>query len=315
MLKLIQNEGSLMKKYALSMMAFFLFMTSSLSSRDFNEEECRYYLSVCTIFQDEADYLKEWLEYHRVVGVEHFYLYNNNSVDNYIDVLQPYIDQGVVDLFDWPSPETKDWTPYQQKAYNHCIGYSTGQTRWLAVIDTDEFVVPVQNPDLKSFLETFDSLPFVGGIHIGWQFYGTSWCKKVPEDKLMIETLVLKAKANYPHHQEYKTICKPHTVDYYRVHDARYKKGFQDVTPDGGSGVISINHADKIRINHYWTRDEDFFFNVKIPRRWRCCRAKYSPMEIKKIFSDLNAVEDKAIFRFIPELRERIFSSEMPVLP
>ena len=49
-------------------------------------------LAIATMFQDEARWLKEWLEYHLLVGVQHFYLYNNLSSDNYQDVLQPYID-------------------------------------------------------------------------------------------------------------------------------------------------------------------------------------------------------------------------------
>lgn len=31
------------------------------------------YLAVCAIFRDEAPYLAEWIEFHRLVGVEHFY--------------------------------------------------------------------------------------------------------------------------------------------------------------------------------------------------------------------------------------------------
>ena len=34
-----------------------------------------YDLAVAAIFKDEARYLKEWLDYHLLAGVEHFYLY------------------------------------------------------------------------------------------------------------------------------------------------------------------------------------------------------------------------------------------------
>ena len=33
-----------------------------------------YDLAVVAIFKDEARYLKEWLDYHLLAGVEHFYL-------------------------------------------------------------------------------------------------------------------------------------------------------------------------------------------------------------------------------------------------
>lgn len=39
------------------------------------------YLSIGAIFKDEAPYLAEWIEFHRLVGVEHFFLYDNLSTD------------------------------------------------------------------------------------------------------------------------------------------------------------------------------------------------------------------------------------------
>src|SRR6185312_2800453 len=36
-----------------------------------------HYLAACAIYRDEAEYLAEWLEFHRLVGFERFYLYNN----------------------------------------------------------------------------------------------------------------------------------------------------------------------------------------------------------------------------------------------
>src|SRR4051812_43400023 len=62
----------------------------------------KYKLVACAIFQNETFFLREWIEYHRIVGVEHFYLYNNLSTDNYLEILQPYIAEGIVELFDWP---------------------------------------------------------------------------------------------------------------------------------------------------------------------------------------------------------------------
>ncbi len=38
------------------------------------QRKCKFNVSLCAIFKDEADYLKEWIEFHRIVGVEHFYM-------------------------------------------------------------------------------------------------------------------------------------------------------------------------------------------------------------------------------------------------
>ena len=54
------------------------------------------YLSVCAIYKNEARYLAEWLEFHLLAGVEHFFLYDNNSTDDHREVLAPYLRAGVV---------------------------------------------------------------------------------------------------------------------------------------------------------------------------------------------------------------------------
>ena len=54
------------------------------------------YLSITAVLQNEAPYIKEWIEYHRLVGVERFYIYDNESTDNVKEILKPYIDLGIV---------------------------------------------------------------------------------------------------------------------------------------------------------------------------------------------------------------------------
>ncbi|NGX42633.1 MAG: hypothetical protein K940chlam7_00913 [Chlamydiae bacterium] len=272
-----------------------------------DENSCEYYVSICAFFKDEGDYLKEWIEYHRLIGIEHFYLYNNNSCDNYLEVLQPYIKKGLVDLIDWPSPEGTDWTPYQEQAFNHCIELCIGHTRWLAVIDIDEFIIPVDRPTLKSFLIDFDHETSLGGIMMFWQCYGTSWVKTIPDNKLMIECLTWKAPWDHSWNRQVKSICKPHKVSHYCVHGAHYKSGYHDITTSGTGGPNQPIQIDRIRVNHYWTRTEDYFLNVKVPRRAILEGREYTPEQIQAFFQSFNTVEDKAIFRFLPELRELIF--------
>ena len=93
-----------------------------------------YYLSVCAIFKNEGPILKEWIEYHLLVGVDHFFLYNNFSDDNYREILAPYIERGIVDLIDWPVPQG------QFPAYEDCWQKFRETTRWIALIDLNEFL-------------------------------------------------------------------------------------------------------------------------------------------------------------------------------
>mgnify|MGYP002617198365 CR=1 FL=1 len=94
----------------------------SPKKRDMAERQ--YKVSIGAIFKNEALYLKEWIEFHRIVGVEHFYLYNNNSDDNYREVLEPYIKRNIVTLVDWPKNQA------QIEAYKDCISMQKKRAGW-----------------------------------------------------------------------------------------------------------------------------------------------------------------------------------------
>ena len=62
------------------------------------------YLSICAIYRNEAPYLREWVEFHRLAGVERFFLYDNRSTDEHREVLAPRIEDGTVVVREWPDP-------------------------------------------------------------------------------------------------------------------------------------------------------------------------------------------------------------------
>ena len=96
-----------------------------------------HYLSVAACVKNEGRYLREWIEYHLWAGVEHFYIYDNGSTDNTKDVLEPYLQRGIVTRHYWVGkPSSKNQIAMYNDAvvrYKHC-------TRWLAIIDADEFI-------------------------------------------------------------------------------------------------------------------------------------------------------------------------------
>lgn len=270
-----------------------------------------YYLSIGTIFQNEAPYLKEWLEYHRFMGVEKFYLYNNRSTDNYFEILSPYIQEGIVHLENWPpcddlsKPQKRaDWLEIQTGGYNHCIRHCN--SHWIALIDVDEFLVPVQHPNLVSFLSQFDEDPSVGGVRANWQIYGTSHLKQIPEGKLLIESLLWKADMNYRKNRVVKTIVRPESVRYMRVHYADYKEGFRSWPQDGERE--SKVQIDQIRINHYWTRAEDFFYSTKNERLLHRAHASYDEI-MRESGTILNQVYDPILLPIAPLLKERLYNA------
>lgn len=131
-----------------------------------NSIEKKYNVSICAIFKNEAVYLKEWIEFHRIIGVEHFYLYNNNSEDNYMDILKPYVDEGLVTIMQWPQNQA------QMECYKNCIQNFSQETSWLGFIDIDEFIVPIDQECIYDVLRPFEKKR--GAVKIYWKMFGTS---------------------------------------------------------------------------------------------------------------------------------------------
>ena len=97
----------------------------------------KYQLAICSIFKNEGKYIQEWIEYHKLIGVEHFYLYDNDSTDD-ITVLQQYIDEGTLTL------NRISGVAMQMPAYNHFLNTYKEEVEWCAIIDLDEFIVPTE---------------------------------------------------------------------------------------------------------------------------------------------------------------------------
>lgn len=266
----------------------------------------RYELAVCAIFQNEASYLKEWIEFHKLVGASHFYLFNNLSTDDYLNVLAPYIASGEVELIEWPytSSNGHDWNAIQCNAYTKALQMALGKAKWLAFLDTDEFLFPIQENTLPAFLKNYEDC---AGVCVNWQMYGTSGVHEILPGQLLIEQLVIKASTDYAENIFVKSIVRPFAVDKITdPHYVVYKEGFTQVNPDketfDGSHAPYIS-IDKVRINHYWTRDEWFFYNRKCARRQKWQEGQDG--QINRM-NALNQIYDDSIFRFVPLLKERM---------
>jgi hypothetical protein len=73
-----------------------IYQINSTSSK--TKTKKKYEIAVCAVFANEGRYLKEWLEFHLLMGVQHFYLYAGESTpgDPWKAVLKPYEDEELV---------------------------------------------------------------------------------------------------------------------------------------------------------------------------------------------------------------------------
>ncbi len=223
-----------------------------------------YELAVCAMFQNEDRFLKEWLEFNILIGVEHFYLYNNNSTDNYEKILKPYIDAGIVDCIDCDYPN-EHISSYHPKVYNNCLEMVRGKVKWLMFIDIDEFLFPIKHYNLREFLKEYEEF---GAVCANWVMFGTSNIDLIPGNQLMIEVLTMSCSSVNEH---IKSIIQPDKVKTFAIHHVKefYPPYFQ-VTADKikfEGPFMPSGNVKKLQINHYWTRDNKFLYEIKIPRR------------------------------------------------
>ncbi len=164
----------------------------------------KYTLAVGAIFKNEAPWFKEWIEYHQIVGVEHFYLYNNGSTDNYLEVLDPYVKSGVVTIIDWPNRNQETWgnEPFmwvkttQVSAYEDAMKVrALNETKWLALIDIDEFMVPVKLNTMTAVLENHKDSP---GISLLWHLMGRQTYRRSPKIHFSLRSCIRLPKQTLP---------------------------------------------------------------------------------------------------------------------
>lgn len=202
------------------------------------------YTSICLLIKDENKYLKEWIDWHISIGVNHFYIYDNASAIPIIETISSlYNDTSLFTVIDW----SDKYTHMQIEAYNHCLKNYGSENKWIAFIDTDEFIHTLNNVNLNTVLDSYKEYAY---ITIPWVLFnanGHLYYEDTPVQSRFTQTfdseyLVCK----------YKSIVQPGSIQSMNVHFAEKYTG------------ETIEVTD-ITLNHYYTRSLEEW-NEKILR-------------------------------------------------
>ena len=210
------------------------------------------YLSIGAVYRNEAPYLREWLEFHRLVGVERFFLYNNHSTDDHVEVLRPYIEDGTVVWEDFPA------FPPQLECYQQCVESHRRDSRWIAFIDVDEFLF---SPTLMPVPEILQDFEEHVAVSVNCVVFGTS-DHQTPPPGLVIESYTHRLGLHRPRTKTVKAIVDPRRVvkignsAHYFIYEDRHKAVDELRRPVRGvmSDTASV---ELLRINHYFTRSQE----------------------------------------------------------
>ena len=232
-----------------------------------------YYLSILAIFKNEAKVMKEWLDHHIAHGVDHFYLIDDNSLDNVYDSMDPYLEKGYVSFHKAP----KEDSTYRQIAGYHRIFsdfiLSKNESRWVAIIDLDEFLYSPRYPrDLKRVFREHEDLSLVG---VNWAMYGSSNYLEQPAS--VIDSFLYRADftnyEKYPYLTDHYKVLKKknNTLNDWQKYVINTANKIQSVEVhqayvEGTSDNLSINRDAEnpyLILNHYSIQSKDYFLRNK----------------------------------------------------
>ena len=258
------------------------------------------YLSAALMIKNEAEYLPEWLEYHLLVGVDKFYIYDNDSTDRLKDILRPYIEAGIAEYIYYPKKQSQTYM------CNDAIKKVQDETYWLAIIDTDEFIVPKNGLKISEILKNYESYP---GVELNWLLYGDSGQTKKTEG-LIIERFTHHAKLDEPRNRHVKTISNPRKVAYIpSPHNAVYFNKQRSVNTAKVENKLPflkrVACFDQMYIAHYFTRSREEYFKRRKQGPATQGANLYGSEEIYRL-QNKNDIEDLIMEKYVSIIKTNI---------
>ncbi|XP_057490958.1 glycosyltransferase family 92 protein At1g27200-like [Actinidia eriantha] len=150
-------------------------------ARKMSPQQPKSLICACTMVYNAAKFLKEWVMYHSDIGVEKFFLYDNESDDDLPIIVEELIQEGYnMSTIFWIWPKT------QEAGFSHCAIHANDSCTWMMYIDIDEFVyspswLKFSNPSPKMLNSLLPKSPSsIGQVMISCYEFGPSNQKSHP---------------------------------------------------------------------------------------------------------------------------------------
>ena len=203
----------------------------------------KYELVVGAVFKNESHILDEWIKHYKYHGVDHIYLVNDNSTDNFQEILDPYIKDNYVTLFN--NTLKIDGYPRQKFIYKEYFMPIINRSKWWTIIDLDEFMYSPNEINLKKMIKQYEKY---GQIFVRWVMFGSNNHIDQPKNVVMSFTKRKFDNSNMTG----KTIFRSDLLNDFDVHQHKVN-----------GELIIVNN---IVINHYAIQSWSFFERVKMTR-------------------------------------------------
>ena len=237
-------------------------------------------MSLClvAVFKNEGHILTEFINHYLRQGVDKFLFINNESDDDYLQKLQPFIDNNRVEL-------VNDNRKHVQNQYYSLYLEKCKLYDWVIRCDLDEFIYSRNGfNSIKEYLNSLDDS--ISYIFVQWKLFGSNSYIKQPESVIKsftkrlnytkdkdTEGIIIHNGLKYCCH---KSITRTKYLISFGVH-SNHTSVHNDITSDNikklenEPGDFSkfdeeILQNSFLHLNHYYIQSYDWFMRIKTTR-------------------------------------------------
>ena len=215
-------------------------------------------LSLISMFKNESSIIKQWIEHYLDEGVEHFYLIDNGSTDDYKNEIKDYMSYITLVIDPIRYKAVNCWGTQQILQNKYFLEKVKKESDWVFICDLDEFLFSTKHNTLIKCLKNsrFDC------IKIPYIYFGSTYIN-TPKNIC----ISLNLSQNYSNNQLPKTLA-----DYGGEKSILKTKYLKLINCHGhklNTDKIFRCNFNKIcdfRLNHYQIISKNYYDNVRCVR-------------------------------------------------
>jgi len=204
---------------------------------------------VCSVFKNESHILEEWINHYLLHGVEYIYLVNDFSTDNFLPIIEKY--KEYITLYH--NDIITENVGRQCLIYEKYFIPIKNNSKWISILDMDEFLYSPNEINLKNILLKYDNY---SQLVVNWlHFTGND---HILQPLSVVESFTKRAIYNpmNTYITSHKTIIKSSNLIKFNIHDNIFNGSSYNFT-------INENSIPELVINHYNLQSKDFYINIK----------------------------------------------------
>ena len=203
-------------------------------------------IGICAIVKNEGEYLEEWMNHHRKLGISHFFIYDNNSDSSL------YRNDGDYIYKLW----SDDNHASQLRAYMDCVNKWKNGIDWMCFIDTDEFIMTKNNQSIEQILiKTKEKYGNFQGLGLSWRMYGK-------QEPYFNYRQPIEKYTQYHENNHIKSILNPKfIINFPDPHKAILNGIYINENGKPINHPLEKHTSENIWIKHTWTRSSNEFMD------------------------------------------------------